>query len=300
MNPIEKLKVNDIKLICEMPRHKSMRSLAQDFNQTPQNMSKIIKSIESHLGQTLLKRSSSGYSPTSFCLSLADQLGSFLNQIYEIDFSEKSKAHKSKSYVICARVFMNTCLAPALSTELSAMFPELKLKFVDASPKKKMEWARQNILDIVISVGEIDLPKDWLSHKVGSMQRSFYVRSNHPLGRSCHLEDLVNYPYVGFNYVDVNHVSSVGFPRHLKSKNSFNQSFIETHIGAMTIASKSQQVCFIPDILVQSLGYDIKLQKLEVIGTKPVSEEVYLYVHKDRVNHLHHKKITSILEAELS
>lgn len=297
---IDKLKISDIKLICEMPRHKSMRSLAQDFGQTPQNMSKIIKSIEECIGQTLLLRSSSGYSPTSFCLSLAEQFSTLLGQFYEVDLSDRGvKSPKSRSYIFCARVFMNVCLAPELSSQVSSTFPEVQFKFVDASPKKKMEWARSNLLDIVLSVDELDIGKDWSETHVGSIQRSFYVKSNHPLGRSCQISEFVKYPFVGFSHVDVNHIGYTTGPSYPKLKIKNNQSFTETHLAAMTIASKTHQVCMIPDLLVQALGFDIKLQRLEINGLNPIKQKIYLYTHKDRVAALHMRKIVSILNDAL-
>ncbi len=137
----EDLKLRDLKLISELPHHKSLRELSRHLKIEPQNLSKIIKRIEDVCGQPLLIRNHTGYVTTPE----AEDIIKRACQIVPL-FDEKKEKNLIE-YTICSRVFTNLCFAPLLSKTgwdqklvkfVGSCMPELVTRFYKWATPYKM------------------------------------------------------------------------------------------------------------------------------------------------------------------
>ncbi len=297
---IENLKISDFILIRELQYHQSLRSLSRAFKIEPQNMSKLIKRIETELGLNLVRRSSKGISLTPEAFNLIESFSDVFkllkqNQNQKI-IIEKQEKVKNTTYTLAARGFINACLIPSLIKSADQILPQLKYLVVDASPAKKEEWARLGLVDFIISVEELDLGKNWQSEPVGTFSWNFYCRKGLIVTNPIKREALSQYSILGHAHInDKRTIKEDNFMLEKNSKKSF-QHAAETAISGMHISSLTDNFCYIPDLLVKQLPPKNGLQKI-LLENEPVkSQAVYLNAHIDRVQQRHFKELGKILK----
>lgn len=144
---LNNLKISELRILCEIPSQPSLRSLARMFGETPQNMSKIIKSIEEKTGFKLVFRSAQGYEPTETAFQLAKNLEKIVSKLSNFQLDHEAVEQESKVvYSFCSRAFMNFCFAPSIVEAFSNLDSQVTFRFVDASPRKKEEWSRHGLI----------------------------------------------------------------------------------------------------------------------------------------------------------
>lgn len=300
---MNELSIRDFKILAELIHHQSLRSVSRTLNIDPQHLSKLLKNIEEKIGKTLLLRSPKGISPTPEALEYAEMAKNILLILNE--FEDASKSKKQKKFIkhttltFASRVFINTYCSPLIATLCEEQFPQFHLRFVDASPKKKEEWARQGLLDLVLSVGPLDLGKSWVGHVSGKIDWNFYARAGHPLGHQTTSQKLCDYPFIGFAYVDDNRIIELTKLSPAKLKSESLSFMTETTLTSMNIAAATDHITYIPDIITRDMVKAGKLQKIVVREMLPLTQELYLYAHLDRVKDSFYHRLLERLREEL-
>jgi DNA-binding transcriptional LysR family regulator len=287
------LDLRDFRLLNELAHHGSMRSLARSLGVTPQHLSKIMVGLEKKCGARLLTRSPKGVSLTPEAVryaSLAEKVLVDIESFKEEGLMEPKG--KIKSYTLVSRVFMNVCFSAPFSVLVEKEFPSSRMRFVDASPKKKEEWTRKEIVDFVLSPGVLDLGRTWQGEEVGQLEWSFYCRAGHPLGRSPKRESLMQHPLIAHSHVDGTRlVEDVSTHPYKNLRFRFVGSSTETALSSMQIIKATNSIAFLPDLLVREHSPD-KLQRLSVMGIEPMRQPVFFYAHQDRVPSLLFRRLT--------
>lgn len=284
------LKIAELRILCEIPNQPSLRSLARLCGETPQNMSKILINIEKKTGEKLVFRSAQGYEPTEASYQIAKSLEPIVSKLanftLESDWEEKET---TTFYSLCSRAFMNFCFAPSIVEAFTNLESKVGFRFLDASPRRKEEWARLGLLDVILSIGELNLNKDWNQEAIGEIKWAFFTRINHPIGPVTTISKLQKYPIILHSHIDGSRILdglSIG-TKKLAPK--VFGAFTETNLAALQIAAKTNQICFVPEVIVRSLGLNYQVQKLVVSDFSDSPPALRLYAHKDRVKMTHLK-----------
>ncbi len=285
------LNVRDFKLLNEISHHGSMRSLARSMGIKPQHLSKLVSSLEDKCGAKLLSRSPKGISLTPEAVRFSALAEKVLQDLQSFSVEIPAEAKKTaKPFSLVSRVFMNVCFSPVFSRLVEQEFPSARMRFIDASPKKKEEWAREGIVDFVLSLGNLDLGRSWQEEEIGQIEWSFYARAGHPLGRSPKKEALVQYPLVAHAHIDGKRLVEQPASHPYKLKFRYIGNATETALSSMRILERTDNVAFMPDILVREL-MPSALLKLSVSGLEPFRQSVFLHAHKDRVPMLLYRRM---------
>lgn len=292
----DQLSFKDLKLIYEIPHHESLQSLSRALKIEPQNISKIIKRIEGDLNLKLINRSSTGSTPTSEALELAEIAKKILNISHDFLISKQVSDKKIIDYTFVSRVFLNACLSGVLTSASENELSDIRFKFIDASPKKKEIWARKGLIDLILSVEQIDLGKNWTHEKVGEFHWNFYGKKNHPIGTTTRIEQLLKYPLVLHSHIDGDRMIDMKTVSNLKISPKILGHSSENTINTLKIISKTNQIGFLPDILYNEGFFNNEIQKISLEKNFPFKQSLYLSAHVDRVNQIHYKRILNILK----
>jgi DNA-binding transcriptional LysR family regulator len=264
-------------------------------------MSKILLNIEKKIGDKLVFRSAQGYEPTEAAYQFAKTLEPIVTKLtnfkLESDWEEKEA---TILYSLCSRAFMNFCFAPSIVEAFSNLESQVGFRFLDASPRRKEEWARLGLLDLILSVGDLNLTKEWSQEAIGEIKWAFYTRLNHPLGLVTTISKLEKYPIILHSHIDGSRILDGLFIGTKKWAPKIFGAFTETNLAALQIAAKTTQICFVPEVIVKSLGLNYQVQKLVVSDFFDSSLALRLYAHKDRVKMTHLKIIKKAVSKVLS
>ncbi len=285
---LKDLKIAELRMLCEIPNQPSLRSLARMFGETPQNMSKIVKNMEQKTGEKLVFRSAHGYEPTEAAFQIAKSLETIVLKLSNFQLENNSEENENATtYSFCSRAFMNFCFALSIVESFSNLESQIGFRFLDASPRKKEEWSRLGVLDIILSVGELNLSKEWSQEAIGEIKWAFFTRLNHPLGPVATVAKLQKYPLILHSHIDGSRVLDGLSIGEKKLVPKIFGAYTETNLAALQIAAKTNQICFVPEVIVKSLGLNYQVQKLVVSDFGDAPPSLMLYAHKDRVKMIH-------------
>jgi len=303
---ISNLKINDFLFINELSHHTSLRSLGRKLKMEPQNISKLLKRIETEVGYEIIRTSPKGYFITSEgekILITSKNLIRLLNSSEPgMHLKNSDTTYDQASYIFCSRVFLNYCLAADIVTFFEKEFPNVGFNFVDGSPAKKEEWSRAGLTDIVLSVGAVDLGKSWTEFEVGQITWNFYANVNHEifLNKETKIHDLFSYDVIGHSHIDGKRIiqeKNFIFHGSERKNESQNQTSAETALTFARLSMKTNKISFIPDIVAKAVDANEKfIRAIPIDDYKVKNETIILYVHVDRVQQNHFMLLLSKLK----
>jgi DNA-binding transcriptional LysR family regulator len=298
---MDELSIKDFRVLAELPHHPSLRSLARSLHLEAQHLSKIVKSIETKLGQKLLLRSPQGISPTAQAIEWCGVAERVLVGLKTSDEASTRKAkQKVNQLTIVSRVFMNTYCSPIIAQMIEREMPQFSLRFVDASPRKKEEWARQGLAELILSIGQLDLGKMWEGQECGKIDWNFYSRTNHPIGSQTTIEKMQEYPIIGHAYIDEKRLIETNRMSTAKVKSHSTGFMAETTITCMNIAASTNQITYLPELITRDSIKAGRLQRLHVRDLASHSQKVFLYAHLDKVQRSFYHRLINQLSSHLN
>lgn len=290
----EKLTLREIKLMSDLPRFNSLRSLARSTARSIGSVSKTVKRCEELLHRPIISRSKSGYTLTEKGEQVTHVAERMLRQVNGlINHSQE----KTPILTLGTRGYLSTCLGAELILFFQSFSPNKRfLRFIDLSPREVMDAARSSCLDLAINVGQLDMGKDWEQAYVGELTYDLYVAQHHPLPDRVSLKDIRPYRFFRGAFWDRTHVLDGGVESTLDSEvqpRFGHQS--TTAFTAIEIIKSSEQIGCLPTLCVQRLDGDRRLRRLEVDSLSLGAKPIYLCVHKDRVAKSLFQSLTSML-----
>lgn len=244
--------------------------------------------MEQKTGEKFVFRSAHGYEPTEAAFQIAKSLETIVLKLSNFELESNSEENENATiYSFCSRAFMNFCFAPTIVESFSNLESQIGFRFLDASPRKKEEWSRLGLLDIILSIGELNLSKEWSQEAIGEIKWALFTRLNHPLGQVATVAKLQKYPIILHSHIEGSRILdglSIGVKKIVPK---IFGAYTETNLAALQIAAKTNQICFVPEVIVKSLGLNYQVQKLVVSDFSDSQPPLLLYAHKDRVKMTH-------------
>ena len=297
MADLHKISLGDLQLLVDLPRFHSLRSWAAKNKMTPIAATRVIKRIEDALDTVIIHRSALGFTMTSAGDALIKkslellQAASGLSAVAGQDPSAGFK----RTMTFGSRGFLNVALAGSIGDTVRSVSNSEGIRFVDLSPDETIDAMRAGMLDIVLSIGELSVTKDWLSYPVGKIGWSVYGRKHHPLVFSSNLkQDISQYRIIHHAYWNGKRMINNEGMAHAVTGRAQNGYGAETAFTALSICCSTDQVVYAPKIaakfwvemnLVQEIpikmGDDAELPAVLYVASSRVSKAMFSAIQKE-------------------
>ena len=184
---LEDLTLRDLGILGDLPRFRSLRTLAQSYRADVSHVSRLVKKMESLFSELLIERSRDGYTLTSLGHVLSEKARFILLGLRDLeDLRMKRKPRKKRRvFKIGAQGFLNTIFSPAIVAGAGA--EEVSLNFLDLNDDELVIAAKAGVVNLAMHIGLPNLSSDWITQKVANLGWGLYADSRQP-GLSLHME----------------------------------------------------------------------------------------------------------------
>jgi DNA-binding transcriptional LysR family regulator len=296
---LKKISLGDLQLLVDLPRYQSLRSWAAKNRMSPIAASRLIQKLEDAIGTQIIHRSAIGFTLTASgdnlikrameLLQAASGLGSLSTQDPLSGFK--------RTLTFGSRGFLNVAVAGPVSESVRATTTNEGIRFVDLSPEETVDAMRVGALDVVLSVGELSVPKDWVSHQVGYVEWRVFGRKHHPLVFSVNIDqDVANYRIIHHAYWNGKRIINNEGLKHPVTGRALTGFGAETALAALSISCVTDQIVYAPKIAAKHL---LELNLIQEIPLKlGIDSRVpaILYVASSRVSRQTLNGLQSVLK----
>jgi LysR family transcriptional regulator, hydrogen peroxide-inducible genes activator len=285
LSDLSQLRLQDLEVFLEVIRARSVREAARRLKLTPGQVSKSVQSLEKKLGHKLFQRSRSGVMLTSLGNELMTIAREIMNSSGKIEnlLSGKKKT-KLQSYLTMASTsFLNVHLLSPVISDLAEKAGEYSFRILDLAPDQMAQVGMRGGFDLCVHYGEIGWPKTWVTEFIGFSPWVLCCRIDHPLSRKASLSQVLEYPFVVPIYW-----TQEGLAR---GNDQFPVSFSKRKLGFETstalsvtpILEATNQLAFLPEVLVRSMVTGKRLKIIDAEGVAKVQKSVYVSARADSV-----------------
>lgn len=280
---IEDIKLREISIFLELLKVQSVRELSRNHNIPPGQVSKIIKGLEKKVGISLLDRSISGVRANARAHELMvifEGLQKFQHQLE----GETTDQESLQTLTVACASFFSTHFLPKVFSKTQAEFPAVRLRLVDLAPNQFVSVGLRNGFQICVHMGNLDWPRTWTSVQVGQIRWILCCRAKHPILKNKTLREILKHPFVvpvywsseGLRYGNDN------CPVPLRQRKAGYET--ATAASAAEIVKSTDQLAFLPEIVLQPYLERREIDVIEVPSWKAVTEPVFLTVKSDHVS----------------
>lgn len=122
-----------------------------------------------------------------------------------------------------------------------------------------------------------------ISEKIGEIEWGFFYHKKNPLPSTINISQLKNIKIIGSTYIDSEKLREVfPFDHHNKHQLQFSHC-AETSITSMMIASESQDLVYLPKILIRTLGFEDRFREIKIKDLPGKKSDVYISCQIDRL-----------------
>lgn len=283
----------ELEILGELGQHTSLRSLSRAKKLEPPHLSKILARAEKKLGLALLKRSPSGYLLTPD----GQRVVRFAREMLRTSESWLAPEVPEPITVAAPRFVAAHVVAPALE---ALRQDGRRFRLLDMAPDEVATAAAASAAEVVVSVGDVDLPRTWVPRPLGKLRWALYVPESHPLGSRATVEEVSQHPFVVPTYW-----SGKGFeagddycplPWSRRRRGDETSSIIT----ALEIVRRSDtQMVFAPSLVMRATSTLGQMREVRVEGWDRVVRRVTLWLRSDRVRARFADRLESGLRAVL-
>jgi DNA-binding transcriptional LysR family regulator len=253
----------------------------------PGQVSKSINKIESKLGMKIFKRSASGMLMTGEGLALADVTAELLAQIAKIEGipANRSVRGERQTLAIGATSFLTTHFITPVVCELSGAYQNISFRFLDLAPQQLVPAGLRGAFDVAIHYGRIAWPKTWTTEIIGSTRWELCVRRGHKLSSRSSIEKILDYDFVAPTYwtpEGLEHGNDQFPVRFSKRRTGYETATAE---GAIPVLLSTDQIAFLPALLVSPFVATQQLRVISCSDVKPVERDLYISARSASVPH---------------
>ena len=282
---ISSIKIRDLEIFLEVSRAKSIREVARRLNTTPGNVSKTIQHLEAKLGTKLYKRSVSGVLLTAQgveILEIANEMIDSSESLKTLIFGQ-GKTKIKKTLGIASTSFLNTHLVASVTSELGENFLDYSFRFLDLAPDQMVPVALRGAFEISLHYGAISWPSTWVTQKIGKTRWVLVARGTHPIARRATLKQLLGYSFIYPVYWTQEGLvkGNDQFPVPISKRKMGYET--ATADAAVPILLKTDQLAFLPEILVRPFVAQKALKIIECPQVQTMERELYLSVRSEFV-----------------
>lgn len=198
-----------------------------------------------------------------------------------LSHSRSGKA--SKILAIAGTSFLNTHFCAPLACLAAESFSPLRFRFLDLAPDQIDTVGLRNGFEIAVHYGAISWPKTWVSKRLGKSRWKLCCAPHHPLPKKPSLRQILDYPFVVPTYWTNEGLvhGNDQFPLPLSKRKAGYET--ATADSAVPILMATQQVAFLPSLLVKSFLERGVLREVRCLDIPRVEREIFLSVKSDAV-----------------
>ncbi|MES2965462.1 MAG: LysR family transcriptional regulator [Bdellovibrionota bacterium] len=277
---LDSLRLKDVALFLDLAKTGSIRELARQRGESPGQISKAIRSLEVRLGHPLLRRSAQGVSLTPYATEISSAMEGIRRQQERLEGLSRESAHQ-KHLSIATTSFLSSHMAPSLLGDLSRHEPDVHFRLIDLAPNQFIQVALRGGFEICLHLSALDWPRTWTSIEVGKVEWQIVCRRGHPLAKKPTLKEILEYPFVypiywtseGLRQGDDN------FPLAIRKRHRGIET--ATALSAAHVVAHTDQIAFLPHLVVREMVEHDVLRVLSPTGHKPVAQPLFLSVKSD-------------------
>jgi DNA-binding transcriptional LysR family regulator len=301
MDQISSIKLKELEIFLEVSRAKSIREVSRRLNLTPGQVSKVIQQLESKLGVKLYRRSVSGVLLTaegSELLDIARDIAANSEKMKHL-LAGHGKISFKKAIAIASTSFLNTYLVAPSASQLTDAKNSVSFRFLDLAPDQLVPVAFRGAFEAAVHYGKILWPATWISSHVGKSDWVLCGRFKHPLPKHPNIKQVLAYSFVIPTYWTQEGLvkGNDQFPVPLsKRKAGFETA---TADAAVPVLLETDQIAFLPRILVRELLAKRALREIICPEIEPVERDLFFSVRSDLVPDSMFKAMTAQLGKNL-
>lgn len=276
----------DLVLLASLRRFDSLRAVSRHLRRKVQNVSTSLKKIEGSLNCDIVHRSTTGITLTPQGQKISDLAQSLMEQFFQLQRqgSDPFAANEDIQLTICSRGFLINAVVGEIVSRSQTAFPSHKFRFIDLSPERTEEAARAEVIDVLISLGDVEPGKNWKKFEVGILKWALYAKVDHHLFQKNESLDLEGYSILGHSYWDNGKLVTPELPKELGGLKLHRFHEIQNTNSALAAMKGSDCLAYLPELAAQE-GVDTGIiAKLNVKGVEYREAPLYLHVNLDRIS----------------
>ncbi len=292
---IRSLSLFELNLFVEVADLASLRAAARLLGMTPSHASKVLGRVEAKTGIRLFHRSAAGVSLTREGIALKDAARDVLKAAEALDPSGKGEADGGPVLGIGSVSFLtHELLAPNLA-DLALLEDRLRLRLLDLPPDQILISGIRGMFELAVHVNRLEWPASWTTTNLGETDWVLVSRAGHPLGKKATPDDVTAFPFIvptylkGDAFAVGNDFCPIPWHKRIKGHEASTASI------AAAIVHHTDQLAFIPRLVVRTLLADGQLTEIAVKGFQDFTLPVFLAVKADAVAARLHRRMAAVL-----
>ncbi len=285
LGEIAAVRLRDLEIFAEVARAGSIREVARRIHSTSGQVSKAIQNLEQLVGTKLFRRSVYGVLLTSQGTELHSIVQELLASGERIEsmVSGRSKTKFTKTLAIAGTSFLNTHFAAPIVCRFASLWPPTVFRFLDLAPDQVVAVGLRGGFDVAVHFGSLSWPNTWTTKGLGKSRWALCARVSHPLPKRPSLKQTLEYPFVIPTYWTTEGLirGNDQFPMPISKRKAGYET--ATADAAIPILLETDQVAFLPDLLVRPFIQSQKLRELRTNELPLVEKELYLSAKSDSV-----------------
>lgn len=288
----------EMKLLVELDRTKSIRELARREGQLPSQVSKAIKRLEQKTGRKLIERSVQGVVMT---VDGHESLPVFRTILERAESLEDKNRHQKTPTLVgigSTSFLINHLLVPALSQLKNK---DVRFRYLEITPDLFTSAGLRHAFEMAFHFGKIEWPGTWHQQKVGEVSWNLCCRKGHPLltKKNLQLKDVLQFPFVIPSYWTQEGfaLGNDGCPIPLSKRIKGDET--ATAEAAMAIIRRTDQVSYLPDILIRNYEDLGEVKTLRIKGSSSEPRPLYIAVRSDLVSEKLFQEIIKLCAAQI-
>jgi len=274
------LTLNEMRILTEMEKIRSIRELARRDQVPPSQISKAIKRLEHKAGGKLIERSIHGVSLTAE--------GRKAVKVFRQILSQAEKLAESRTGTKTARVLSigsTSFLINHLLVRTSAGLDDQqwRLRFLEMNPDQLTVAGLRHAFDMAFHFGKVDWPASWHQEKIGEVGWSLCCRAGHPLPKTAQVKDVLKYPFIIPSYWSQEglFLGNDNCPIPIEKRTKGHET--ATAEAALNIVRVTDQVAYLPDILIRAYERLGEVRTIPLKAAKSQPKSLFISVRSEAV-----------------
>jgi DNA-binding transcriptional LysR family regulator len=282
---LRKIHFRDLEIFEAVARLNSISAASRELKLHTPHVSKSLKRIELATESILFKRSKTGVMLTTEGREFLDFAQNLSKVISSTKWNENRSERGTKQQLITiagTSYLIANLIASAIST-IKAEENRYRYRLLELGDSQLISSALKSSFEIAIHIKALDWPKSWNTVSIGKFSWVLCGRAGHPLGKVSNESDVKKYPFVipiFLNSLEYTH----GEDRcPLKIRQRILGDEAQTAEVGLKLVAQSDQLIFVPEIMIQDRISQCALQKIQVRQWRPIRDTLFLTVHGDSI-----------------
>jgi DNA-binding transcriptional LysR family regulator len=275
----------DLEIFEAVARSGSISAASRELRLHPPHVSKSIRRAELAAKSTFFQRSKTGVILTPEGRRFLEFSQSLSKLISSASLSENLKEDepKRKLLMIAGTSFLTTYLSARSIADIQQNENRYRFRLLEMGESQLVASALSGHFEIALHIKNLDWPKSWTTAAIGKLSWTLCGRARHPLGANTNEQDVKKYPFVtpfSLTAGEFRHGEDQ-CPLPLRSRIVGEET--QTAEAGLQIVANTDQLIFVPEIMVQSRVEQGLLQKINVRQWHPVRETLFLSAQSETV-----------------